>query len=652
MQHERESLQSLEIVDYHIAGNDLQAFYDADGKLVCVLDNMISDVKPNVLLVINPVGDRKWDDILANDYGVDLEVVRPKKDNKYQKLDVEYTGLAQYDNLIRAYTSDDDLSDVLAELGAFRNQAAYNSATERLQAANLIIEKAQETIEKTEDSINQIQEKIKQKRVALSQLRKNIGREPTKQSAAKILKTESQIDAANEKLGRAKKRLANAQSRLDSATNDADVAQEILNNLGNGTVQANITTKVENMPDDKNDDVKPLFDQDPKILDDQIAFKPIDFGNVPMVEPENPVAVRPEPQMPAVQSEPQMPAVAEQKSSDALIQPLTFTPPVSYDETSDVIEEYDDEIVDDESDVPGESVLDAMTPVASEEVKFVSDDVFDDLATKENVPAPIDVKPVVEEDDAYVVAPVDTENMVRPESPQVDDVPVESVMAVENKSAKTTLVYYGMLLILIILSIFTLWTYQRSANDNLPELGAKAVAEEPIAEPEVAVQEDLLFFEEPVVAEPEPVSVVESVVEPAPVVEPEPAPVVDTVTEPVSEPESVPVAESVVEPAPVVEPDVSVVVNPDVVIEPDIPTEEEILASKPAYGVSQQDKMFVASPEYETAEVVETETIETCSDGNAPDADGCCAGESLSQLPNGQLACCSETTGECFPPMF
>ena len=490
--------------------------------------------------------------------------------------------------------------------------------------------------------------------MALSQLRKNIGREPTKQSAAKILKTESQIDAANEKLGRAKKRLANAQSRLDSATNDADVAQEILNNLGNGTVQANITTKVENMPDDKNDDVKPLFDQDPKILDDQIAFKPIDFGNVPMVEPENPVAVRPEPQMPAVQSEPQMPAVVEQKSSDALIQPLTFTPPVSYDETSDVIEEYDDEIVDDESDVPGESVLDAMTPVASEEVKFVSDDAFDDLATKENVPAPIDVKPVVEEDDAYVVAPVDTENMVRPESPQVDDVPVESVMAVENKSAKTTLVYYGMLLILIILSIFTLWTYQRSANDNLPELGAKAVVEEPIAEPEVAVQEDLLFFEEPVVAEPEPVPVVESVVvEPEPVVESEPVPVVDTVTEPVSEPESVPVAESVVvEPAPVVEPDVSVVVNPDVVIEPDIPTEEEILASKPAYGVSQQDKMFVASPEYETAEVVETETIETCSDGNAPDADGCCAGESLSQLPNGQLACCSETTGECFPPMF
>ena len=74
--------------EYNIGGNALRAYYDADGKLVFVLDNTVDNRKPNALLVINPVGDRKWDDILANDYGVDLETVRPKKNNKYDELDI------------------------------------------------------------------------------------------------------------------------------------------------------------------------------------------------------------------------------------------------------------------------------------------------------------------------------------------------------------------------------------------------------------------------------------------------------------------------------------------------------------------------------------------------------------------------------------
>ena len=96
MQNERENLyQPLTYADYDISGNVLRAYYDADGKIVFVLDYTETQVKPNVLLVINPVGDRKWDDILANDYGLDLETVRPKKDKKNQKLDIESAGMGQ-----------------------------------------------------------------------------------------------------------------------------------------------------------------------------------------------------------------------------------------------------------------------------------------------------------------------------------------------------------------------------------------------------------------------------------------------------------------------------------------------------------------------------------------------------------------------------
>ena len=119
MSIERENLkQSLKVVDYDIAGNPLRAYQDVDGRLVFVLDLLIDDIKPNVLLVISPEDNRKWDDIIANDWGVDLETVRPKKDNKYQKLDIEYAGLDKYADLIQAYLGRGDVSARLADLQA------------------------------------------------------------------------------------------------------------------------------------------------------------------------------------------------------------------------------------------------------------------------------------------------------------------------------------------------------------------------------------------------------------------------------------------------------------------------------------------------------------------------------------------------------
>ena len=186
--------QPLTLVDYDIAGNSFRAYYDADKKLVFVIDFLISDIKPNVLLVINPVGDRKWDDILENDYGVDLETVRPKKDNKYQKLDIEYAGLAEYDNLIAAYEAGKILNSELNALMEFRHVAATRSAIERLDAAELTVSRSRETIDKTEVKLSELQEKLKTLRAKLADAKRAIGKEPTKQSASKILRIESQIE--------------------------------------------------------------------------------------------------------------------------------------------------------------------------------------------------------------------------------------------------------------------------------------------------------------------------------------------------------------------------------------------------------------------------------------------------------------------------
>ena len=168
--------------DFNIVGNVFRAYYDADGKLVFVLDSTIDDRKPNVLLVINPVGDRKWDDILANDYNVDLETVRPKKDNKYQKLDIEYSGLAAYDALIHAYENGADITNELMELIRFRDESIHRAASERLAMAESNAAKARDTIIRTNDSIAELRVRLKQLKSKLGQQKKQVGREPTKQS--------------------------------------------------------------------------------------------------------------------------------------------------------------------------------------------------------------------------------------------------------------------------------------------------------------------------------------------------------------------------------------------------------------------------------------------------------------------------------------
>ena len=690
MPNERENFyQPLTYTDYDIAGNVFRAYYDADQKLVMVLDFVVNDVKPNVLLVINPVGDRKWDDILMNDYAVDLETVRPKKDNKYQKLDIEYTGLAEYDNLVRAHNDGDNLSGALADLLNFRNAAARRAALERLGAADAVAERARETIEKTSESISAQQVRLKNLRGKLAEQRRDVGKEPTKQSAAKILRTESQIDATNDKIARAKKRLSSAQHRLDVATEDADTAREILahlddlmdadDNLPTTPIPTDVAEfeqpsvpmaqvpqfteiapyeqpnahepKAEDMAEDE---VKPLFDKDPEILDEEIAFKPIDF-NLPAESVMAPVA-----------------AATDEYAEPAPVVPLSFTPPVQTQPVEPSVAPVLDSLTS--VDLPSEHI-DSELLAAIEPAPLPQE-----FVAPVPGPAPVeaDVRPVADVLPSQSVAqsvqpmpeisPAPIDSGMRPVSP-ITGVATETATPVRHKP---TALYYIMLVVLIVLSIFTLWIYQKSANDTLPELGAqtKPIVEEVVVateKQEVVADAPSPFIAQVEVAEPQPQEPV-AVVEPEPVlpepevadIEPEPIPVTPAVPVQVAE-DIVPMVEIPATPAPVEE----VVAEPDVVpVEPETPflTDETVVATppkpiidmvvnKPAYNVSQNEKMFVAAPEYET-DVVAQEEIETCADGAAPDADGCCAGEELVDMGDGTLMCCAIGTDECFPPMF
>ena len=548
MPRENKNLNKLEFTDYDIAGNVFRAWRDGRGDLVFVVDETIDEYKPNVLLVVGARDDRKWDDILQNDYDIDLELVRPKKDNKYQKLDVEYDGLQFYQGLIQADNQGTDLTKEIARLNDFRDAAVRRSAMARLVAAEDEIAAATDTARRANDTLKDLRARRKDLRARLDQQKGMVGREPTKQSAARILRTESQIDATEEKIKRTQKRLENARHRLDAATEDAENARKLLamRRLVAETTKKKVDakpvasnkkkTEVVSLPvpeyefqpqgQDMSDseEVKPLLDKDPEILDEEIAFKPVEFDEI----------------KPALSASEQLKEI-EPKIQQALEE---SEPEWEYDEP---VPEEEIEAIDEEPEV-----LETIKSVEEPEPAAVDTTGETTVQQYQNIAAPRPVAPV-----ARPVSPIT--GIATPVRP-VDG-------AVHSKPG---IVYYLLLILLIALSVFTLWLYQQKNGNTVPFTSDVVAPAETVAAPS------------PVVVEPVP--------EPEPVVEPEPEP------EPIIEPEPEPVAEP--EPEPIVQQPVADVnvfwPAPGVLqaAEPEEPVpaepEQEILSRKAPYGVSSE----------------------------------------------------------------
>lgn len=538
---------ALKMRSYNIDGNAIDAFYDSSEKLVFVMDNTINERKPNVLLVINPAGDKKWDEILSGDYGVDLETIRPKVDNKYQKFDIEYSGLSVYDTLIHSFDAGDSLEDALNQLTILRDSAARHSAMTRLNVANEIITKTNATIVKTRESIVRLNARLKTLRAKVAEAKKSIGREPTKQSASKILKLEAQIDATNEKIKRANERLKSAQKRLETATVDAELAEQFLNQPSGETKQTSkkvkpvtvavekrvvpvvtqepdeeieetVTTDEEDVEEiDGADDfeeyteestveeetedtekIKPLFNEDPQILNNDIAFKPISFDgaansgnsesetNVPDLSKEMLLTEEtdetteetkeiedfsdkePEP-VPIETEEPNEPAKIEETTDEEKPMLDSMLPvPTDSESTADTepMTDTESETETQSYDVPEfTSFIEPVEDVpAVKEESSLPEKLDEDMRQSEPVyyPETTDATENKMEEPAMPAAPVAPVPPIMPQS--VSNISYDEPVA----KRKPSILYYLLLVLLIVLAIFTLWLYQRSVDPTRP----------------------------------------------------------------------------------------------------------------------------------------------------------------------------------------
>jgi len=697
--------------NYKIDGNSLTAFYDRHGKLVFVLDSTIGKVKPNVLLVMTSHGDRKWDDVLSNDYGIDLELIRPRKDNKYQKLDIEYDGLSVYDDLIQAYQDGESTKTALKNLEKFRVMSARRAATERITAATTIAQNAQDTIERTSETILELQKKIKTVRSKITTLRRGVGREPTKQSAAKILKAEAQLDVLNDKLKRAKKRLENANKRLLVAEEDIAAARKVLDLIPDTNdeteiktrsvkaspiktkkqviepeyddddtdvddddadidedidIDENINIKDNSQPsepdeidlddldfDDDDDtesdnesdtesdkEIKPLFDKDPNIMDEKIAFKTIDFNEKPTNNFNNQ-------------------DVKVENDNTA-----SFTPPKSIMDAIQVPNNYDNEPeikLDDiySQDIKNDVQYNAEPQQNIDEQNVSTTDEFvppvlDSLQSVNNEPAVVpEPAPITD-----AVATTDNKNImniVRPVAPNTAPHIAQPVQNTESTHHKPNLLYYVLLLVLIALSVFTLWLYQRSntSSDAIPELTATSTQ---------VVQQD---------TKSEPVTANDT--ENTPDESEDENPFIASAEEPTPE-QSAPVVEKVVEASlntVLVASDNKPTTNTDKDTEQpsddentddesDTESDNEPIESEPIESESESEPESVSpasvnKPEYNVTQpdvINETKSDETPCEGNGtPDEHGCCPGETYTDMGTSGFNCCPDAGGDCFPPL-
>ena len=69
-------------------------------------------------------------------------------------------------------------------------------------------------------------------------------------------------------------------------------------------------------------------------------------------------------------------------------------------------------------------------------------------------------------------------------------------------------------------------------------------------------------------------------------------------------------------------------------------------------GLTYDDEGNIQNPWGNNTQPVEADAGLTCDDGSAPDTNGCCAGETYTDMGEAGFNCCPDTGGDCFPPII
>ncbi|MBN2676367.1 MAG: hypothetical protein JXR30_03910 [Alphaproteobacteria bacterium] len=205
------------------------AYFDQSEKnLLFVLDRSNDSISPNTRLILSREDDsRSWDDILSQDYKVDLEKIRPKEGHLYQPLDIEYENLFLYKSFLE--NSENDLAAKRLKLN--REKQALDHTIKRLDEETDTLHKSQQTVmssrKSVEDYTNRLN-RLKQRKKAMEKKKKE---NPKSISPEKEARLENSLDRNNEAVKSRVKRLHHAEKRVEKAKEHIIEIKERLHNI-------------------------------------------------------------------------------------------------------------------------------------------------------------------------------------------------------------------------------------------------------------------------------------------------------------------------------------------------------------------------------------------------------------------------------------
>jgi hypothetical protein len=479
------------------------AWLDKSGNAAFVVDDTRDQISPDVRLIINPdpMDDlKKWDSILRDDFKIDPEIVRPRVDNKYQKLDIDYAGLSLYQKLIDAENAGAKAarSDIIA-VENFRINAAAIAAQKRIDDANDLLEKVSDTVGISDKTAIKIKGDLRVLKEKLSAVRATVGKQPTKAAAAKILKIQSQMEALTEKSGRNDLRKKRTLKKIAAANREIEEMTARLEFLKQMGAEVNDVVAAEYEDDNAHSSVQPLVAKNPNIVDESKAFKSVyskDDANDDVVDEyvedaaeakvediaapvkeqvEIPTSTRPaqvEREKPKqIFQAPVMGTLWNQVSDDADSNPLSSQNVVlnSVPVAQEPVEQEDDSI---EAEL---RYFNAENSSEGKEVERMVENNYE-MNQEQMIPASAGMTGSSNVENSGVVsgaAAIGAQPVVRPIGLGGNAGTFNSMSnnKAEKRPGEPSSGYYILLLILIILSVATLYIYQKKLDKNvLPHL--------------------------------------------------------------------------------------------------------------------------------------------------------------------------------------
>lgn len=197
------------------------AFYADHGHLLFVLDKTCDQITPNVRLILNkdPKNpDRKWDEILSKDYGLDLQQIRPKKGHLFQKLDIEYDNLSVYE---RAFDNPKD-DILLNRIVINKEKAAFAHALKRMEEERYGLEKAEETVEGSMNALKAVRKSLALAQARMQKLKALKKEHPHKVDEEKESRALELLYKAIEKEKIRERRVKRAKVRIEKSRRELD----------------------------------------------------------------------------------------------------------------------------------------------------------------------------------------------------------------------------------------------------------------------------------------------------------------------------------------------------------------------------------------------------------------------------------------------